>query len=63
MFLFPFIVGVSPCFHPAVLYLVPVYRVHISITQLLVPVADYILPVCIMEVLLVSVWTCGFNLS
>ena len=34
-----------------------------SIIQLLVPVTVYILPVCMMQMLLlVSVWTCGFNL-
>ena len=52
VFLFPLNVGVSLCFHCTVLG--PVYRVctSVSITQFLVPVIGYILPVCIMEVLL-----------
>ena len=62
VFLFPLNVGVSPCFHCTVL--VPVYRVYTScfIIQLLVPVTGNILSVCIMQVLLVSAWACGFNL-
>ena len=57
-------VGVSPCFHCTIL--VPVYSVYTSCfhNTVVVPVTGYILPVCIMEVLLfISVWTCGFNLS
>ena len=64
VFLFPLNVGVSPCFHCTVL--VPVYRMYTSYfhnTQLLVPVTDYILPVCIIQVLLVSVWACGLIYS
>ena len=64
VFLFPLNVGVSPCFHCTVL--VPVYRVYTSYfhnTQLLVPVTGYILPVCIIQVLLVSVWACGLIYS
>ena len=62
MFLFPLNLGVSPCFHCSFSScLQGVY--FLSIIQLLVPVTGYIVPVCIMQVLLlVSVWTCGFNL-
>ena len=45
VFLFPLNVGVSPCCHFEVL-------VPVSIIQMLVPVTGYILPVCIMQVLL-----------
>ena len=63
VFLFLLNVGVSPCFHCTLLVLV--YRMYtfFPIIYLSVPVTGYILPVCIMKLLLlVSVWTCGFNL-
>ena len=46
VFLLSFNIGASPCFHCTVL-------VHVA--QLLVSVTGYILPICIMQVLLVSV--------
>ena len=53
VFLFPLKVGVSPCFQCTVL--VPVstgFILSVSRIQLLVPVTGYILPVCMMQVLL-----------
>ena len=62
VFLFPLNVGVSPCFHCTVL--VPVYRVYTSCFLNTVVSSCYRLhnSVCTMQVLLVSVLTCGFNL-
>ena len=51
VFLFPLNVGVSPCFHFTV-FLFTGCIIPVSIIQLLAPVAGYILPVCIMQVLL-----------
>ena len=52
VFLFLLNVGVSPSFHCIVL--VPVYRclLPVSIIQWLVPATGYVLPACIMQVLL-----------
>ena len=53
VFLFPLKVGVSPCFHSTVLVPVPTgFILSVSRIQLLVPVTGYILPVCMMQVLL-----------
>ena len=62
IFLFLLNVSVSPCFHCTVL--APVYRVHTSCFHDIVVNSCYRLhtSVCMMQVLLVSVCTCGFNL-